>query len=101
MKSSGKISFICYGVTFALFLIIFLWGTIGSITGNEMGYTVLCFYLFMPFTSLVMAFILGINTAHMKWLYPVIFGILGFIIPWAIFKTMDVFALFFSFIPAM
>lgn len=101
MTSTKRLSLICYGITLVVFLVIYLWGALGSITGDEMGYSILSFYLIMPFTSFVMSLIMGMKNVYMKWLFPVIFGILGFAIPLMVFGSFDWISLFFSFIPAM
>jgi hypothetical protein len=113
MTATKKFTIICYGITFAVFLAILLWGFFGSITGNELGFSLLNFYLLMPVTSFVMALILGIivppikpcasrrSFQRMKWLYPVIFGACGFAIPSVIFGSTDLICLFFSFVPAL
>ncbi|MDR1663779.1 MAG: hypothetical protein LBR83_02525 [Clostridiales bacterium] len=100
MKSSKKLSLVCYGITAIVYLLILIGGTLGSITGQEMGFAVLTFYMIMPVVSFVNALILGLKNAYRKWLYPIVFGALAFVIPWVIFGAPDIFCLFFSFIPA-
>ncbi len=101
MASAKKLSCVCYGITFFIFLAIVLWGKFGAITGEEMGFSVLCFYLIMPVVSFVTALILGLKDAYMKWVYPVVFGVFAVVIPWIIFGTADMVSLFFSFVPAV
>lgn len=103
MNTSKKLSIISYGITACIFLVIALWGMFGSITGNEMGYCILNFYLIMPITSLIIGIIMGIKGTYLKWLYPILFGICGFIIPCLVFGfgSFDMIAVFFSFIPAL
>ena len=99
--NSKKIFYICGGITFFIFLIIFIWGIFLN-SGDEMGYAVLSFYIIMPVTSFVMALILSISNAYFKWLYPIIFGLIGFFIPPIVFKgSWGWIALFFSMIPAL
>ncbi len=69
--------------------------------GDEMGFSVLNFYIIMPLVSFITALIVGIKDAYMKWVYPVVFGVYGLFIPVLIFNSFDFIALFFSFIPAL
>ncbi len=101
MISTKRLSVICYCVTFFIFLAIFLWGMLGLTSGDEMGFSVLNFYLIMPGISFVAALLLGIKDAYMKWLYPIFAGIPGFIIPFLIFGSTNMVSLFFSFIPSV
>lgn len=99
-KNIKNLSKIIYGLSFLIFLIIFLWGILFLDNGDEMGYVVLNFYIIMPLTSLIMAIILGMKDGNLKWGYPIIFGILGIIIPALVFKgSWDWISIFFSLIP--
>jgi hypothetical protein len=100
MQSTKRLTFICYGITLLIFLSILIWGVFGSFLGQEMGFAVLTFYMIMPFVSLITALVLSLKNAYRKWLYPIISGVLAFVIPWLIFGVPDIFALSFSFIPA-
>lgn len=102
MKQNKKIAIISFILTTLIFLTILLWGIFGNITGNEMGYVVLNFYLIMPITSFVVALILGLKDAYFKKIYTIVFGIFGFFIPILVFEnSLGAGALFFSFIPAV
>jgi len=103
-KQRKKITKLCYGITAGIFLVLLLWGILGSITGNELGYSLLSFYLIMPLTSLVIGIIIGIKNGYLKWLYPFVFGIFSLLVPRIIFgswNSFDAIELFFSFIPAL
>ncbi|MDR3120980.1 MAG: hypothetical protein LBU58_06565 [Clostridiales bacterium] len=103
MNTAKRHSIICYGITICIFVIIALWGMgiFGSITGDEMGYSILSFYLIMPLTSITVGLIMGIKGLYWKWPYPVLVGILGFIIPRFVFGVSEIITLFSSFIPAL
>lgn len=102
MNANKKLSFVCYGITLCIFLAIFLWGILGLKSGDEMGYCFLNFYLIMPLTSLIMGIILGIKNAYLNFLYPIVFGGFGFVIPGLVFRSSwDLFASFFSLLPAL
>ncbi len=96
-----KVSALCYGITFLVFLAIFLWGTFGVPPGDEMGFSLLNFYLLMPCVSFVAALVLGAQNARAKWIYPIFAGILGFAVPALVFGGVDWISLFFSFIPSV
>lgn len=101
MNTTKRHYIICYGSTICIFLIIALWGMFGSIDGDALGYSILNFYLIMPLTSMINGLILGIKNIYLKWMFPVLFGILGFLIPRFVFGSWDGIALIFSFIPAL
>ncbi|MFP3154016.1 hypothetical protein LQZ18_06195 [Lachnospiraceae bacterium ZAX-1] len=100
MSKARKQTIICYGITLCIFVAIFLWGRFGSITGDELGYSLLGFYIIMPLTSLIIGLVMGIKCIYLKWFYPVVFGILGFFIPVFVFEAWTAISLFFSLIPA-
>lgn len=55
----------------------------------------------MPVVSFIGGLMIGIKNAYMKWLYPIVFGVLGSIIPAFVFKGFwDWTALRFALIPA-
>jgi len=77
--------YICNGVTSLIFLIVTLWGLFFMSSGDEMGYALLSFYLIIPVSSFVIALIISKTGTNLKWMYPVIFGMIGFFIPTLIF----------------
>ncbi|NLY81550.1 MAG: hypothetical protein GX078_02055 [Clostridiales bacterium] len=102
VESNKKVSIISYGVSLIIFLIIAIWGKFFLKGGDEMGYALMNFYLIMPLVSLVFGIILGSKDAYLKWAYPIVFGILGIIIPSFIFiGSLDWISVFFSLIPAL
>jgi len=79
--------YICNAVTLFVFLAIVLWGVFFLKSGDEMGYALLSFYLIIPLSSFVIAIILNETNTNLKWLYPVLFGLIGFFIPTLVFQS--------------
>lgn len=97
-----RTSIIVFGVSFLVFMVIALWGKFFLSDGDEMGFVVLNFYIIMPVLSLIIGFILGFKDLPYKLLYPIVFGLLGIIIPAFIFKgSWDWISLLFSLVPAL
>ena len=100
INSPKVISIICYSISIFIFLAIYLYG-IFLPSGEEFGYCVLDFYMIMTLTSLIVAIIISTNRGYLFWLYPIFVGILGIIIPYLVFGTMDGISIFFAFVPAL
>lgn len=100
INSSKKISITCYGVSALIFLVVGVRGIFLS-AGNEMGYSVLNFYIIMPLTTLIASLFISMKKGYLFWFYPVFVGILGIIIPFVVFSTFDWIHLFFALIPAL
>lgn len=101
-KDSKRVSKIFYGISFFIFLIILLWGIFFLDDGGALGYVIMNFSIIMPITSLVMGIILGIKDAYLKWGYPILFGLLGIIIPAIVFRgSWDWFYILYSLIPSL
>ena len=79
--------YICNIVTLFIFMAITLWGVLFLRSGNEMGYALLSFYMIIPVSSFVIAFILTKTETNLKWLYPVLFGLIGYFIPTLVFRS--------------
>jgi EamA domain-containing membrane protein RarD len=95
-------SIICCGSTALVFLLVALWGVFALNPGDALGYSLLNFYLIMPVTSLVAGAFMGALKTRLKWIYPVVFGALGVLVPCAVFGSLwSVISLFFAFIPAL
>lgn len=99
--SIKKVSIVSYGVSFGIFVIIALWGKLFLKSGDEIGYVLMNFYFIMPMLSLAIGIVLGVKDAYLKWAYPIVFGILGIVIPAFVFSnSWDWISIFFSLIPA-
>lgn len=79
----------------------FLRGLFFLSPGDEMGYSILNFYLLLPLTALICSLLLGLRSHWMKWLAPVLFGLLGWLLPWAVFHATDAMFLMLTFVPAL
>ncbi len=82
-------------------IIILIWGIFFLQPGDEMGYTLLCFYFFLPLTAFICSWVLGTRQTIVKWFIPFVFGAIGGLLPLLVFHTMDMIFLFFSFIPSI
>jgi hypothetical protein len=100
INSSKAISIICYSISVFIFLAIGLYGVFLPL-GKEMGYCVLNFYMIMPVTTLTAALIISMKRGYLFWIYPIVVGLLGMLIPFLVFGTFDVISLFFAFFPAL
>jgi len=80
--SSGKINaFICYGLSFIIYTSILSYAI--SIRGNSSMYFGFVLLIFYPATILmpsVGALTLQLFNAPLKWVYPFVFAIFGFVI---------------------
>jgi len=71
-----KIVWPCYAITFALLAIILLWGLTGIFGGGGHTYRLFSFYAIAPAILFIGGGILGFKNAYLKWLYPVLFGVI-------------------------
>jgi hypothetical protein len=99
-RSKIRISMICYCASILVFVMIYISGVYLK-PGNEMGYCLLSFYLIMPLSTFIVAFIISMNRGYLFWFYPIFFGFFGEFIPYQIFRSFDFIGLFFAFIPAV
>lgn len=82
-------------------IIILLWGFFLMRPGDEMAYSLLCFYLFLPISALISSLLIGKSESKIKWCVPFLFGAVGAVLPFLIFGTFDIIFLIFAFIPAV
>ncbi|MDR0839791.1 MAG: hypothetical protein LBN26_00150 [Christensenellaceae bacterium] len=75
----------CYGITFAACIAMVLFGRLGQITGNELGFTLLCLFILLPVLAAVTGIVLGIQNGRCKWLYPVFAGFCSLLTQAAVF----------------
>lgn len=80
---------------------ILIWGLFFLKPGDEMGYSLLNFYLLLPLAALVCSLLLGLREHWIKWLSPAIFGLFGWALPWAVFRATGLIFLCLAFLPAL
>ena len=71
---------ICFGISLILYAII-LWNGMHIPKSNMFGFVILNFYIIIPMVSFMCALLLRLFNAPLKWVYPVLFAILGIAIP--------------------
>ncbi|MGN1002306.1 MAG: anti-sigma factor family protein [Oscillospiraceae bacterium] len=64
---------------------ILVWGLFFLRPGDEMGYSLVCFYLFLPLTAFVCCLLAATRRGAVKWLLPAAFGGAGAALPWLVF----------------
>lgn len=79
------LTILCYGITLLVYIIVFLWGVLGEHNGEYFGYGLFSFYYIIPITSFLGALIIGTINTPWKWFYPILFGVVGFVIPIIVF----------------
>lgn len=95
------ISVVALSAFITVAVIMLIWGLFFLEPGDEMGYCLLNFYFFLPLTAFICSLISGKRESKVKWLLPVVFGVIGGILPYAIFHSMDMIFIFFAFIPSV
>lgn len=95
-------TFFCYGVTFLVYIAILLWGILGNFNNDDwFGYGLFSFYLIMPIVSFVCAATLGIIKTPLKWIYPFLFGVFGFLVSILVAKRVPNIPLMIYFLPSI
>ena len=92
MRRFVKAPFFPFIITVAAYALMLLQGLSG-ITGDEMGYSVLCFYISAPVISLLCGFFAGRKRGWVKWLFPLT-GLLNWLVAAAVFGGRFIFAEF-------
>jgi len=95
------LSLIGWSVFLTIAVIMFIKGVFFLEPGEEMGYCILNFYLLLPLSALICSGILGTQRNLVKWFAPLIFGIIGGILPYVIFHSFDWIFIVFAFIPSL
>lgn len=92
---------IAAGVFLTVWVICLIWGVFFLQPGDEMGYSLLVFYLLLPVTAFGCTLTAALKKSQAKWLLPILFGISGFVLPALIFGNFwDEVGLFFAAVPA-
>lgn len=100
-RGSRKTVAVCYGISAAVYLLIYFWGKLWLCPGDELGYSLLSFFLIMPLTAFIVSAVLSAKKCVFLWLYPVVFGILGFLFPYAVFVSPDPIMFCLALIPSL
>ena len=95
------ISLVLWSVFITTAIGILLWGKFGLQPGDEMGYALLTFYILMPLMSYACSIGIGFQNSIIKWFTPLLFGVLGGLIPYLVFSSTDRIFVFFAFIPSV
>ena len=96
-KKRKWISVICYAVSLVVYGLMLRWG-LETFAGSVFF---LPFAIFIPLTSFVMALILQVTNAWLKWLYPFLFGSFGLVILLTVYGLPPFFSqIMLSFLPS-
>lgn len=82
-KSKG-----CYLATIIFVLYAILSGTIIPITGQEMGYCILNYYILFPLLSFLCGLLLCVEESQYKWFYLLFAAIVGILMPLPVFRSV-------------
>ena len=96
-----KVTAAAFAAFAAAAVLILAWGLFFLQPGDEMGYSLLCFYFFLPLAAFSCSWVLGTHPAPIKWLAPLIFGSIGGLLPYAIFHTTDTLFILFACVPSL
>ena len=96
-KRLEKLAYITSAV---VFIAVGVWGQLLS-PGDEIGYVVFGLSVLLPVVSFIMSFLLAKVGSTTKYVYPVVFGILGIIIPYIVFNNLDLIAVVYSLVPSL
>lgn len=83
MKRFVKSPFFPFAMIVFFYAAVLLWG-LSDVVGDEMGYSLLCFYIFAPVVELLCGFSAGKRRVWYKWLFPLT-GLLNWLIPFVVF----------------
>ncbi|MDR3310836.1 MAG: hypothetical protein LBS90_05770 [Oscillospiraceae bacterium] len=83
MKRTAKPTALPFAVTAAVYALMALWGLSG-ITGDELGYSMLCFFIAAPVTELVCGFFTRRSGLRVRLIYPLT-GLLNYAVAFIVF----------------
>ena len=78
-----------------------LFGMFGTAGSDAMGYSLLAYYVMLPVLSLIVAMMLGNRRHPVKWIAPVLFAGVGYVMPIPVFGTTECFTALMAFVPAL
>lgn len=80
-----------YLVAWVLLIVLFWLGEGGALTGNEMGYSLLAFYIILPVVTVVTAFFIGKDQMWgvSKWFMVIFYGIMYMLSEYATFSLSN------------
>lgn len=90
-RKSRIITIGIYLVAWVLLIVLFWLGEGGALTGNEMGYSFLTFYLILPVVTIVTAFFIGKDRmwGPSKWFMLIFYGIMYMLAEYATFSLSN------------
>ena len=81
---------LCFALPVLIALFIVVWPMAAPITGNEMGYCVLNYYIIYPLCLLVCGVVLGsVHPGKKMWFFLPFAALLGVLMPLPVFHTTD------------
>lgn len=81
--------------------LLMIWGVVFQRVEDEIGYSLVAFYLIMSLLSIICSAVWASGRSKTKFFAPIIFGAMGFMLPFTVFQSFDVICLFFAFIPSL
>ena len=102
LKNAQLISIICYLFTFLVFMLITIQG-VGTLEQNGGGWhSAMFFYSIIPMMTFLISFFLAVRARPLFWMYFMIFGAWGAILPNAIFAgAFQGFTIYFAAVPSL
>lgn len=86
-------------LTFAVICLVH--GIFFLYSGDEMGYSILYFYLLMPLLAFICSLVTGMSKSNIKWSTPIVFGAVAYLLPLAVFHASDIIFIYTTIIPSI
>lgn len=67
--------------------------------GDEIMYNIICNYILLPIVSLISSSVIGKSQFILKWTIPVLFGIIGSVVPKVVFGSTEMLFFMLVFVP--
>ena len=101
LNNSQLISIICYLFSFLVFLLLTVEGIDALVQRGESWHGVLCFYSHIPVMTFLVSFFLSVRKRPLFWMYFIIFGAWGMILPNVVFEgAFQGFTIYFAAVPS-